>query len=431
MERTNASRGRPAASGPRRPVRRVALAALASLAVLGASCGPEPGDPPGVSPPPDPFVRLPYLQAVEGDRAVIRWRVSGGDSTRLAWRAAGDSSWRAGRPQRGPRGERWVVLEGLAPGSAVRYRVEAGDLVMGPYRFRSAPTDTASGPVRVLAFGDSGWGSAVQVALARRMFEAVREGRDLALHVGDVAYPDGSARDLTVRHFRVYAPLLARTPFRPVPGNHDVRAGGGAPYDRAFGAPEGGDRRYWRLRRGRILFVGLDTSNDAARDSLAERAGAQWRWLERTLADAAADTTLDWTVAVTHYPLYSRGVGLSGHGPSEELREALEPLFLRHGVDLVLAGHEHHYERSHPVREGVREPPGCAPVHVITGGGGATRFARSVEPGGHAARVSRRHHYVDLVIRPDHVDGRAVDPDGSVIDRFRLVPYESGDPSCG
>lgn len=120
--------------------------------------------------------------------------------------------------------------------------------------------------------------------------------------------------------------------------------------------------------------------------------------------EAVADSTLSWTVALTHYPLYSRGAGLSGHGPNEELREALEPLFLRHGVDLVLAGHEHHYERSHPLREGDAVAEGCGPVHLITGGGGATRFARAV--------------------------GRVVDPEGRVIDRFALQPYSSRDPAC-
>lgn len=415
---------------PRSSLWRGALAALAALVTLGTSCGPRPGVPPDVAVPPAPFVRLPYVQDVEDDRAVIRWRVAGGASTRLTWRVAGDSVWRGAEVRGRADGDRWAVLEGLPTSTPVRYRVAAGDVLAGPHRFTSAPADTATGPIRVLAFGDSGWGSEAQVSLARRMSEAVEEDRDLAVHVGDVAYPDGSARDLTVRHFRVYAPMLSRVPFRPVPGNHDVRAESGAHYDRAFGAPDGEGRRYWRHRRGRILFVGLDTSSDAARESLADRAGSQWRWLVRTLDEAVADSTLSWTVALTHYPLYSRGAGLSGHGPNEELRQALEPLFLRHGVDLVLAGHEHHYERSHPLREGDAVAEGCGPVHLITGGGGATRFARAVESGGHAAQVDRSHHFVDFVFRPGRAVGRVVDPEGRVIDRFRLQPYSPADPAC-
>lgn len=405
---------------------------LLALTALGASCGPDPGVPPRIGPAPAPFVRLPYLQDVEPDRIAVRWRTEPDAASRLAWRRAGDSAWRPAPIEEGPAaGDRRAVLEGLAGSAAVEYRVTADGVTAGPHRFGPAPPDTSAGPVRALAFGDSGWGSDAQVALAHRMEEAMADhGWDVAVHVGDVAYPDGSERDLTVRHFRVYADLLARVPFRPVPGNHDVRAAGGAPYDRAFGPPDRPDRRYWRHRRGQVLFVGLDTSTGAARDSLARREGAQWRWLEATLGEAAGDSTVAWTVAVIHYPLYSRGAGVAGHGGSEELREALEPLFLRRGVDLVLAGHEHHYERSHPIRRGRRVEPGCGPVHLLTGGGGAARFARSVAPGGHAARVSRSHHFVGLELWPGHGTGRVVDPEGRVIDRFRLVPYEPGRPSC-
>lgn len=399
-----------------------------ALLVVGA-CVPRPGTPPGVRPAADPFVRLPYLQTVEDDRAVIRWRTSPEAASELRWRPAGDTAWREAEVERMRAGDRRVALEGLPRAAAVEYRVRSRGVTSGPWRFETPPPDTASGPVRILAFGDSGWGSEPQVALAHRMIEGPEDGSwDLAVHVGDLAYPDGRDRDFTIRHFRVYAPLLARLPLHPVAGNHDVVAEGGEAYDRAFGAS--GSGRWWSLRRGRVLVVGLDTSHEPARDSLARREGAQWRWLDRTLADAARDTTLAWTVVVLHHPLYSHAVGLSGHGSSGPLREAVEPLLLRHGVDLVLAGHDHHYERSRPVREGRPAAPGCGPVHLVTGGGGASRYARSVAPDPATAAASRSHHYVTLTLWPGHGTGRAVDPDGRVFDRFRLVPHEADGPSC-
>lgn len=400
----------------------------AALALLLAACGPGPRVPAQVGPAPDPFVRMPYLQLLDGRTAAVRWRVEGRPEVGLTYRAGPDTAWRAASVSSGERGDRLAVLEGLPADAEVAYRVRAGTLSVGPHRFRTPPPDSTEATVEVLAFGDSGWGSPAQVRLA-----ALMEDRswDLALHVGDVAYDDGTEEDLTLRHFRVYAPLLATTPFFPVPGNHDVRTEGGAPFDRAFVGPEAlGRRRYGTFRWGGVRFVGLDTSSEGAREALEERSGAQYRWLGGTLAEAARDTTVRWTVLFTHYPLYSHAVGLAGHGPSEELREAIEPLLLEHGVDLVLAGHDHHYERSRPLREGRPVADGCGPVHLVIGGGGASRYARSVAPDVHVARIRRDHHFLALTIRPDSVAGEAIGVEGRTIDAFRLRPYEPAAATC-
>jgi 3',5'-cyclic AMP phosphodiesterase CpdA len=67
----------------------------------------------------------------------------------------------------------------------------------------------------------------------------------------------------------------------------------------------------------------------------------QLEWLEKELQASGAD----WKICFFHHPLYSSG---KKHGPSEELRTALEPVLVKHGVDLVLQGHEHFYERIEP-----------------------------------------------------------------------------------
>lgn len=419
-------------SAPRAPGRSVRLSAVGALVLSLAvcvSCGPRPRVPRGIAPPPEPFDRVPYLQSAQADSVVVRWRTAPGVGSSVRWREAG-GSWRTASVERLGRGDRRAVLSGLPRGRPVEYEVSAGDVGVGPYTFRAAPGDTSSAAVRVLGFGDSGWGSTAQVALARLM-----RGRswDLAVHVGDIAYPDGSERDLTVRHFDVYGDLFVTVPFFPVAGNHDVRTAGGRPYDRAFDWPgdrdpvEGGPEPY-SFRWGRVAFFALSTAKGASRDSLAREVGAQYRWLRDGLAATARDTTVAWTVVVTHYPLYSHAAGIAGHGPNEELREALEPLLLEHGVDLVLAGHDHHYERSRPLREGRVEEPGCAPVHMIIGGGGAQRFARSVAPDEQVARIDRSYHFLDLAFRPAAAVGEATGPDDDVFDRFRVLPYE---PSAG
>lgn len=414
-------------AGPRRPP--AALAAVAALAL--ASCLPEPRAPVHWPAPPAGFVRAPYVQAVDDRRATVLWRTVGRGAPSTFRYRVGDGDWKRVRPEPLDGGDRRVDLRGLPADTPVSYLVGAAGREIGPFRFRTAPADGGDDAVDVLAFGDSGWGSPAQLDLAARM---EKRSWDLAVHVGDVAYRDGSEEDFTERHFRVYRDLLARVPFFPTPGNHDVRpaGGGGDAYDRAFAWP-GEERpgRFYTFRWGRVRFVSLDTSSDPAISALEEAGGRQYRWLERTLAEAAADTTVDWTVVYTHRPIYTGAAGAGRNPPTEELREALEPLFLEHGVDVVLAGHDHHYQRTRPLRRGRVVEPGCGPVHFVTGGGGATRHGRSVAPAPQRARVSLAYHFLDLELGRGRGLGTAVGRDGETVDSFRLVPYEAGDPACG
>ena len=405
---------------------------LGSLLLVAWGCGGSPGMPDVPWAPPAGIERAPYLQAVTDSSAVVRWRAAEADARpTLRYRVVSsregpaDTSWTAaGVELRGNSG-REARLAGLPPGAAVVYEVSEDGRVLGPHRFRTAPRPGRSDSVvRVLAFGDSGWGSREQVTLAGRMAE---HDWDLALHVGDLAYPSGSARSLTLRHFHVYRELLAEAPFFPVPGNHDLRTDGGRPYDVAFTWPRDGDggrgRRYYRVRWGHALFLALDTSTPVQLDSLERGEGAQHRWLRRQLRRAEADSTVRWTVVYMHHPLYSSAGGLSGHGSNRELRETLRPLFERTGVDVVLAGHDHHYERTRPLRGGEPVPPGCGPVYVVTGGGGASRHARTVRGSRRTAASSRRYHFLELRLARDGAEGRAVGLDGRPFDRFRMRAY--------
>lgn len=443
------------------------LALLALPFAWAGSCVPTLEDPLGIGPSMAPFERHPYVQRVDSGSASIVWlaRADVGDSA--AYRvvegagADPDPDWRGAPVRRleypdtvlGEQGRlvrREARLEGLPPGAEVEYVAWAGEARQGPFRFRTAPPAGEGDTIRVLAFGDSGWGSEAQLRLARLMSS---EPADLIVHTGDIAYHVGSEEDFTLRHFRVYRSLLAGTPFFPAPGNHDLRTDDGAPYDRAFlwPAPTEG-ARYYTFRWGGVQFVMLDTTDPdrpdldypprvaarlareaAARTSgedvdreespggrMRDEEGPEFEWLVRTLEQASADPSVRWIVVVMHHPIYSHAVGLSGHGADQELGEAIVPLFDRYGVDLVLAGHDHHYERSHPLRDGRAVEPGCGPVYVVSGGGGATRFARGIAPSPLLERSSREHHYVRLKVVEAAIIGEVVDEAGRLIDEFRV-----------
>ena len=102
-------------------------------------------------------------------------------------------------------------------------------------------------------------------------------------------------------------------------------------------------------------------------------------------------------------------------------------------MDLVLAGHDHHYERSYPLLSSTPVEPGCGSVYVLTGGGGASQFARSVERSKLTAATSRTHQYVRLVVRRAVIQGTVVGVDGDVLDRFAVRAFDgerSVDPRC-
>lgn len=401
-----------------------------ALALLAAGCA-APRTPAGLPEMPAAFQRLPYLQAVDTASVEVRWRAvaSAGDSFRYrtvaseGWAASpvlrGDTFRAGGRP---PRTDRRVRLEGLPPGEAVEYVVFADSVSSGPHRFRTAPRPGTAERIAVLAFGDSGWGSPEQVRLADLMG---RRSWDLAIHVGDLAYEDGTERDFTLRHFQVYRELLSRVPLFPAPGNHDVRTAGGRPYDRAFGLL-GRDhrRRYYTFRWGPVRFFALDTTGESPSD-LRETSGGskQLAWLEATLDSVRREPDVRWIVVYMHHPIFSSGMGLSGHGSDIELRRVLQPLFDRHGVDLVLAGHDHHYQRTYPLREETRVRPGCGPVYVVTGGGGARTVARDIDVVRWSAESSRSHHFLRLLASAERLEVEAVGMDGRTLDRFRVLDF--------
>jgi 3',5'-cyclic AMP phosphodiesterase CpdA len=286
--------------------------------------------------------------------------------------------------------QRVAHLEGLEPGTTYCYALRGLSRRAG---FVAAAAPGAATATRFVAFGDSGDGSAAQRAVRDQLLEVPFE---LILHTGDVAYKSGTLDELEEHHFGIYARLLAFVPFFPAAGNHDYRTDDGAPFRQVFALPENGGpqglERWYSFDWGDVHFVALDT----------EQIGAtQAEWLE---ADLRA-TDRPWKIVYLHKPPFSSG----RHGPNKKLRRLFVPIFEQHGVQLVLAGHDHHYERTRPIG-GV--------TYVITGGGG--KSTRSVDPGELTAHAQEVYHFVHGEVRGVALHLRAIDATGRVFDAVRI-----------
>ena len=412
------------------------MTAAVALAVA-VGCTPKPVEHVPLPSVDGSFVRFPYVQNVGTTAATVIWMRDGSgigradEADSLRYRDAdAQGPWKTLQPVDRGLGVRAATLEDLRPGAPIEYEVFRGDEAAGPFRFRTAPEPGGRDSTRVLLFGDTGWGSDGQLQLARLMD---RTEWDLAIHVGDIAYYDGTETDFTDRHFRVYEELLSRTPMFASVGNHDVRTEEGAAYDRAFDWPVvAPGTRYYAFRWNRTQFVVLDTSSHTDDvTGLFRGTGRQYEWLEETLRTSMSDPEVDWVVVYGHHPPYSHAVGISGHGQERDLRNRLTPLLDRYGVDIMAAGHDHHYERSFAVRDGRPVPDGCGPVYIVQGAGGASRYARDVASSPIQAFGSRAYSFTELLILGDRVQGRTFGIDGDVIDEFVIRPYDGpGSVDC-
>ena len=284
-------------------------------------------------------------------------------------------------------------LTGLAPGTAYSYRVILGGQNITPatdipaYRF-STP---GPGPFNFLVYGDSGDGSFRQIAVTRVM---VTEQPNFVVHVGDIAYESGTYAEFTSNYFSYYFTLMRRAGFFPIAGNHEYYTQDSAPFLALSAPPDNGvpeDKgRYYSFDWGNIHLVGLDANLLDARFPLAR--ARMLDWLENDLANTQAP----WKIVFWHQTPYPISQHISD--PIDIAAcDLLVPILERHGVQLVLTGHEHSYMRSKPMRAGVPVAPGTpGTIYITSGGGGGT--LHPVSPQSFLDQEASVNHYLRVEV---------------------------------
>ncbi|HYR52434.1 MAG TPA: metallophosphoesterase [Candidatus Dormibacteraeota bacterium] len=306
-----------------------------------------------------------------------------------------------------------VTLTGLDPATRYFYKVVAAaeSLTAGDDTLHTAPPGAA--PFRFVAFGDCGVADANQYAVAARVDSL---NPDLGLILGDVIYEGGEAANFTPRYFTPYASIISRAVFYPVVGNHDIVTANGQPFLDAFYLPtnsKNGSEKFYSFDYGNAHFVAIDGNDKYNAD--------MYDWVEEDLAA----TTKRWKIVYFHQPMYTEP---SSHLSDLDLQFYLEPIFMGHGVDLVLQGHNHNYCRTYPIANGAavdtaqgssyRNPGGI--IYVVAGGGG-----RGLYPFiGHDPVIRSAFsvfHTLAVDVVGDSLYVQAVLPNGTVFDSFSIV----------
>jgi 3',5'-cyclic AMP phosphodiesterase CpdA len=182
--------------------------------------------------------------------------------------------------------------------------------------------------VKFAAIGDNGTGDAPQYEVGKQMAAwHAKFPYDFVIMLGDNLYGSQEPKDFATKFELPYKPLLdAGVKFYAALGNHDLQT------NRFYNAWNMGGQRYYAYTKNNVRFFVLDS------DYLDPK---QLLWVEQELRSAGST----WKIFYFHHPLYSDG---GRHGSQVDLRTVLEPLFLKYGVNVVYAGHDHIYERLTP-----------------------------------------------------------------------------------
>lgn len=203
-------------------------------------------------------------------------------------------------------------------------------------------------------------------------------------------------------------PILNSRPLMAVQGNHEVFAN---VYYAQFAFPvmPGLEpelvEHAWAYTYGNAHFIGLDSNTE-------EMVAAQVPWLEAHLATVSADPDIDWIFAMMHHAPYS---ACTVHGSTSRLQNHWVPLFEAYGVDFVFSGHDHNYERTHPVAEQEVTTPDKGVIYVVAGAFGAPAYQNGSDWWTAVSVHGDVGNYVRVQIDGKHLELTAYSLDGTQV----------------
>jgi len=255
--------------------------------------------------------------------------------------------------------------------------------------------------VRFAVIGDFGNGGSAQYEVGQQMAAFQQKAMfNFVITVGDNLYGGQQPRDF-VRKFELpYKALLdAKVDFFASLGNHDN------PNQRFYEPFNMGGNRYHTFKKGNVRFFVLDSTYMDP---------VQLAWLEKELKDSGSD----WKIPYFHHPLYASGQ----HGSETDLRELLEPLFVKYGVDVVFSGHEHFYQRIKP-QQGI--------TYFVTGAAGQLRRGDLRPSPMTAAGFDADRSFMLIEIADQELTFQSISRTGKTVDKGTILQRTAAPASGG
>jgi acid phosphatase type 7 len=317
-----------------------------------------------------------------------------------------------------------ATVTGLSPNTKYFYKVgSASDatIVSSVESFTTARSASDPTPFDIGVYGDLGFGDKGEASAG--YINTLGDTLSFIYHIGDIGYADDDflvpSQSLGFFYEEVYnkwmnslTPVMSKIPYMVTVGNHEAechspaclvspykkdRLGNYTAYNARFKMPsaesKGVQNMWYSFEYGPIHMTTVSSETDY-QDAPANaytgtnkngNFGNQLAWLEADLQKAHANRgNVPWLIVGMHRPIYHRLDADASHKPTGDslaLQKSFEALFIKYGVDLVVAGHEHSYERHYPIADGVAMKDGVsadnntyanpkAPVYIVTGGPG-------------------------------------------------------------
>jgi acid phosphatase type 7 len=420
------------------------------------------------------ITRGPYLQMATSTSMMIRWRTDVATASRINFGTA-QNNLNSSLSDNTAKTEHQITLEKLSPNTKYFYAVANGNTLLQGDKdnfFVTSPPIGSEQEVRIMAFGDMGFGIETQTKVYQQYLKFIGNNyTDLWLLMGDNAYAQGWDWEYQQRFFEYYQTerLMKQTPIFPSPGNHDYSPTPNnyiiedplVAYFSIFSVPTKGEvggvasksKAFYSYNYANIHFVSLDSYGKQGADrAMFSKDSDQMKWLEQDLKA----NKQKWTIVYWHHPPYTMG----SHNSDTELdlktiREGVVPILEKYKVDMVLNGHSHNYERSQMMKghygmEATYNPKLHAAsnsngrydnskdscpyikdskkadnegiIYVVAGTGASSYGAQPTYP--HDAMVYSNNQNAGslyLEIKGNRLDAKFVTEDGSIKDQFTIL----------
>lgn len=305
----------------------------------------------------DSIIRGPYLQNGTNNSMVVRWRTADLSESILKYSTDINTITTIIQdPMRKYNHE--VLITGLQPATRYYYEVynESDTLSAADSSqyFQTNPISGQAVPTTIWALGDCGSANNNQRAVRDAYYNYIgNKHTDVMLFLGDNAYQDGTDSEYQNAIFEnMYEAMLSKTVAWSTIGNHDAHSASpsnqSGPYFDIFSFPKQGEaggvpsgtEAYYSFDYGNVHFIVLNSESLGGLGT----GGSMYSWCQNDIQN----TNADWIIGVWHHPPYTKGSHDSDFEPQLfQMRNNFLPMLEANGVDLVLCGHSHSYERSY------------------------------------------------------------------------------------